>query len=55
MAISLLFTTLTLQVSLLKKAKYQITLYFPLSNEHYPAQSNIEKLSITLDWRLGML
>ena len=37
-----------------EKAKYQITLYFPLSTEHYPTQNKIEKLSITLDQRLGI-
>ena len=39
----------------IRQIRNQITLYFPLSNEHYLAQSNIEKLSITLDRRLGML
>ena len=37
-----------------EKAKYQITLYFPLNTEHYPTQNKIEKLSITLDQRLGI-
>ena len=37
-----------------EKAKYQITLYFPLSTEHYPTQNKIEKLTITLDQRLGI-
>ena len=37
-----------------EKAKYQITLYFPLNTEHYPTQNNIEKLSITLDQRTGI-
>lgn len=38
----------------IEKAKYNITLYFPLNTEHYPAQNNIEKLSITLDQRTGI-
>ena len=37
-----------------EKAKYQITLYFPLNTEHYPTQNKIEKLSIILDQRLGI-
>ena len=37
-----------------EKTKYQITLYFPLSSEHYPTQNKIEKLTITLDQRLGI-
>ena len=37
-----------------EKVKYQLTLYFPLSTEHYPTQNKIEKLSITLDQRLGI-
>ena len=37
-----------------EKAKYQITLYFPLNTEHYPTQNNIEKLTITLDQRTGI-
>ena len=37
-----------------EKVKYQITLYFPLNTEHYPTQNKIEKLSITLDQRLGI-
>ena len=37
-----------------EKAKYQITLYFPLSTVHYPTQNKIEKLTITLDQRLGI-
>ena len=37
-----------------EKAKYQITLYFPLSENHYPNQNRIEKLSITLDLKNGV-
>ncbi len=37
-----------------EKAKYQITLYFPLNTEHYPTQNKIEKLSISLDQRFGI-
>ena len=37
-----------------EKVKYQITLYFPLNTEHYPTQNKTEKLSITLDQRLGI-
>ncbi len=37
-----------------EKTKYQLTLYFPLNTEHYPTQNKIEKLSITLDQRLGI-
>ena len=37
-----------------EKTKYQITLYFPLSTEHYPTQNKIEKLTLTLDQRLGI-
>ena len=37
-----------------EKAKYQITLYFPLNTEHYPTQNNIEKLTIQLDARTGI-
>lgn len=37
-----------------EKAKYQITLYFPLNTEHYPTQNEIEKLTIQLDARTGI-
>ncbi len=37
-----------------EKAKYNITLYFPLNTEHYPTQNKIEKLSIMLDARNGV-
>ena len=37
-----------------EKTKYQLTLYFPLNTEHYPTQNKIEKLTITLDQRLGI-
>ena len=37
-----------------EKTKYQITLYYPLSTEHYPTHKKIEKLTITLDLRLGI-
>ena len=37
-----------------EKAKYQITLYFPINTEHYPTQNNIEKLTIQLDARTGI-
>ena len=35
--------------SFTEKSKYQITLYFPLSTEHFPNQKKIEKLTIQLD------
>lgn len=37
-----------------EKAKYNLTLYFPLNTEHYTNQERIEKLSITLDARIGI-
>lgn len=37
-----------------EKARYQITLYFPLSTEHYTTQNKIDKLTITLDQCLGI-
>ena len=37
-----------------EKAKYQITLYFPLNTEHYPTQNKIEKLTIQIDARNGI-
>ena len=37
-----------------EKSKYQITLYFPLSTEHFPNQKKIEKITIQLDPRSGV-
>lgn len=37
-----------------EKSKYQITLYFPLSDKHYPKQNPIEKLTLTLDLKYGV-
>ncbi len=37
-----------------EKARYQMVLYFPFTTEHYPSQSPIEKLSLTLDLITGV-
>ena len=38
----------------IEKIKYRIKLYFPLSEEHYPVKSKIEKLSLLIDARDGV-
>lgn len=40
--------------SFTEKSKYQIKLYFPLSNEHYPQQKKIDKLQIKIDVEDGI-
>ncbi|EID83961.1 hypothetical protein MSI_26280 [Treponema sp. JC4] len=35
-------------------SSYKIKLYFPLSDEHYPVKSKIEKLSLVLDLKDGV-
>ena len=35
----------------IEKIRYRIKLYFPLSEEHYPVKSKIEKLSLLIDSR----
>lgn len=35
-------------------SSYKIKIYFPLSDEHYPAKSKIEKLTLVLDLRDGI-
>lgn len=37
-----------------EKAKYNITLYFPFTDEYFPTQDSIEKLTIPLDARSGV-
>ena len=37
-----------------EKARYQITLFFPFTDEYFPTQKTIEKLSITLDRAFGV-
>lgn len=36
-----------------EKAKYSITLYFPFTDDYFPTQNNIEKLTIVLDVKFG--
>lgn len=36
-----------------EKAKYSITLYFPFTDDYFPTQNNIEKLTIPLDAKFG--
>ena len=35
-------------------SSYKIKLYFPLSDEHYPAKAKIEKLTLVMDQRDGV-
>ena len=37
-----------------EKSKFQIKLYFPLSEKHYPVQKDIEKLTIKIDEKDGV-
>ena len=37
-----------------EKAKYQITLHFPFTDDYFPTQNPIEKLSLTLDANYGV-
>ena len=37
-----------------EKAKYNITLYFPFTDEYFPTQEMIEKLTIPLDAKSGV-
>ena len=38
----------------IEKIRYRIKLYFPLSEEHYPVKSKIQKLSLLIDSRDGV-
>ena len=40
--------------SFTEKTNFKITLYFPLSEKHYPTQGRIEKLNILIDHTDGM-
>ena len=40
--------------SFTEKTNFKITLYFPLSEKHYPTQGRIEKLDILIDHTDGM-